>query len=755
MAGVSVMTERYGRFRVTRQIGQGGMGVVYAAHDEQLDRAVAIKTWRSQGDTFARERLLREARAAASVSHPNICQLYDLGEHDGEIYIAMELLEGEPLSARIARGPLAVAEAIQIELPVLAALDALHRRGIVHRDLKPSNIFLTPFGVKLLDFGLARPVDTLSAEATMALTMPGTIVGTPQYLAPEQLLGEPVDHRGDLFAAGAVLYEMLTGEPPFGAGARTLAQVFQAILSDQPPALGGAVSIAAIDRVIHRALQKNPSQRYESASAMADDLRAVLRLAESGPVARAQQLRRLIVLQFRVLRPDTETDFLAFSLADAITSSLSSLDSLVVRSSVTASRFGGNDTDLETIAAKTDVDLVLTGTLLRAGDQLRVNTQLVEAPGGAVVCSHSSQVLLGDIFALQDELSRRVVEALALPLSPRDEQRLRRDVPATPKAYEYYLRANELSTKPDNWGIARTLYLECVAEDPNFAPAWAQLGRVNRVLGRYSGHDAGDYYEQAKIAFTRALDLNPDLSLAHNLYTNFEVELGQAEAAMQRLVRRAHERTGDPELFAGIVQACRYCGLLDASLAAYEHARRLDPHIRTSVAHAYLALGDYERAIVSNVEDPPVLDAFSLAELGRTDEAVALLRRIDSTPLPRLFRLYVRGILGLFEGDRESAVDCLRTFSDETAMRDPCGWYYAGRSLAYLGQTEAAITYLQRSVAGGFFCYPWLTRDPWLDPVRHRADFRGLLEEAEARHRRARDTFLSVRGDELLGIVAG
>jgi serine/threonine protein kinase len=747
------MTERYGRFRVTRQIGQGGMGVVYAAHDEQLDRAVAIKTWRSQADASARERLLREARAAASVSHPNICQLYDLGEHEGEIYIAMELLEGEPLSARIARSTLPAAEAIQIELPVLAALDALHRRGIVHRDLKPSNIFLTPFGVKLLDFGLARPVDTLGAE-TMVLTMPGTIVGTPQYLAPEQLLGEPADHRADLFAAGAVLYEMLTGQPPFGAGSRTLAQVFQAILSDQPPALGGAVSIAAIDRVIHRALQKNPAQRYETASAMADDLRAVLRLAESGQVARAQQLRRLIVLPFRVLRPDSETDFLAFSLSDAITSSLSSLDSLVVRSSVTASRFAGADADLETIAAKTDVDLVLTGTLLRAGDQLRVNTQLVEAPSGAVVCSHSSQVPLGDIFALQDELSRRVVEALALPLSARDEQRLRRDVPATAKAYEYYLRANELSTKPNNWGIARTLYLECLAEDPNYAPAWARLGRVNRVLGTYSGESGDAYYEQAKTAFTRALELNPDLSLGHNLFTNFEVELGQAETAMQRLVRRAHERTGDPELFAGIVQACRYCGLLDASIAAYEHAKRLDPQIRTSVAHAYLALGDYERAIATNVEDPPVLNAFSLAALGSAEEAVALLREIDATALPKLYRLYVQGLLNLFEGNRTRSLELFRTFSAETGMRDPCGWYYAGRSLAYLGQADTAMAYLERSVSGGFFCYPWFARDPWVDSLRHRAEFRKVLADAESRHRRAMDAFLSVGGDELLGIVA-
>ena len=747
------MIERYGRFRVTRQIGEGGMGVVYAAHDEQLDRPVAIKTWRSQADVAARDSLLREARAAASVSHPNICQLYDLGEHEGEFYIAMELLEGEPLAARIARGPLPVSEAIQVELPVLAALDALHRRGIVHRDLKPSNIFLTPVGVKLLDFGLARPVDTPMGESrTLTVTMPGAIVGTPHYLSPEQLLGEPADHRSDLFAAGAVLYEMLTGQPPFGAGSRTLAQVFHAILTDQPPALGGAVSIAAVDRVIHRALQKKPSQRYDSASAMADDLRAVLLLSDSGQLAQAHRLRRLIVLPFRVLRPDAETDFLAYSLADAITSSLSNLDSLVVRSSVTASRFAADSADLETVAAKADVDLVLTGTLLRAGAELRVNTQLVEAPAGAVVCSHSSQVQLGDIFVLQDELSRGVVEALSLPLRAGDEQRLRRDVPGTAKAYEYYLRANELSTKPDNWSIARDLYRACLAEDPNYALAWARLGRVNRVLGMYSGESTDDYYEQAQAAFTRALKLNPDLPLAHNLYTNLEVELGQAEAALLRLVRRAHDHTGDPELFAGLVQACRYCGLLEPSIAAFEHARRLDPHIRTSVAHAYLAVGDYDRVITTNVEDPPVLNAYALAALGRTAEAVTLLREVDKQTLPKLYRLYVRGTLCLIEGKWTEALDSVRMLAG-SSMRDPCGRYYAARSLAYLGDQETALECLKRSVSGGFFCFPWLTRDSWIDGLRHRPEFRVLLAEAEVRHRSAAEAFVRAGGDRLLGSV--
>lgn len=748
------MTDRYGRFRVTRRIGEGGMGIVYAAHDEQLDRSVAIKTWRSQADPSARHRLVREARAAASVSHPNICQLYELGEQEGEVFIAMELLDGEPLSARIARGALPVSEAIQIALPVLAALEALHRRGVVHHDLKPSNIFLTPFGVKLVDFGLARPTPGTGADnPTLSMTMPGTIMGTPRYLAPEQLLGETVDHRADLFAAGAVLYEMLTGQPPFGAGSQALAKVFQEILSDQPPALGGASSIAAIDRVIHRALQKDPGQRYQSATAMADDLRAVLPLTESGQVARVHRLRRLIVLPFRVLRADSETDFLAFSLADAITSSLSSLDSLIVRSSVTASRFAGADADLETVAAKADVDLVLAGTLLRAGDRLGVNAQLVEAPAGTVLCSHSSQVPLGDIFALQDELSRRVVDALPLPLTAGDEQRLRRDVPATTRAYECYLRANALSTRPGDWSIARDLYLECVAEDPNYAPAWARLGRINRVLATYSGDAADDYFGQARTAFTRALELNPELPVAHNLYTNLEVELGQAEAATLRLVRRAHDRTGDPELFAGLVQACRYCGLLNASVAAYERARQLDPQIRTSVAHAYLALGDYERVLSSNVEDPPILNAYALAALGKMTDAIALLQQIDAVPLPKLYRLYAHGLRCLFEGRSAEALECLRPLEAEPAMRDPCGWYYAARSMAHLGESETALRLLERSVAGGFFCVPWLTRDPWIDSLRHRAEFRALLAEAEARHRHAADAFVRAGGDRLLGVV--
>src|SRR5688572_26809891 len=248
------MPKSISHYQITGTLGEGGMGIVYAAWDDRLRRPVALKTIRANvSDPTATERLRREARAAARVNHPNICQLYDVGSEGGQFYIAMELLEGEPLSSRMAEGALPLGEAVTITLATLSALDAMHRNSVVHRDLKPSNIFLTPHGVKLLDFGLATSAaDPLSAETLTRLTQPGTVMGTPQYAAPEQLQGGLVDTRTDLFAVGAVLYEMLAGKPPFSGTSPV--EVFHAIVYEQPPVLTGGPAVAALDRVVHRAL---------------------------------------------------------------------------------------------------------------------------------------------------------------------------------------------------------------------------------------------------------------------------------------------------------------------------------------------------------------------------------------------------------------------------------------------------------------------------------------------------------------------
>jgi serine/threonine protein kinase len=737
-----------GHYQITGTLGEGGMGIVYAAWDDRLNRAVALKTIRGNvSDPAATERLRREARAAARVNHPNICQLYDVGSEDGQFYIAMELLEGEPLATRMAEGPIPLKDSVAFALSTLSALEALHNNGLIHRDLKPSNIFLTPHGVKLLDFGLARPLD----EQDVRLTMPGMLLGTPRYLSPEQLTGQSADVRSDVFAAGVVLYEMITGQPAFNG--RTIPEVVHAVVYEHPPALGGSSTVASIDRIVHKAIAKKPQDRYRTAAGMADDLRAALLTADSGTVARPPRpMTRVIVLPFRMLRPDPDIDFLAFSLSDALTTSLSGLDSLLVRSSLTASAFAKDAIDLNTLASKADVDAVLTGTLLRAEDQLRVTAQLAEVPSGTVRWSDTMVVPLGDIFQLQDTLTSRIVDSLAVPLSARDRQVLRRDVPASPKAYEYYLRANQLAYQAQNWTVARALYQQCLEEDPRFAPAWARLARIYRVIDMYSGESAGDAYTLAEDAFRRALELNPDLSIAHNLYTTMELESGRARQAMLRLLERARGRSSDPELFAGLVQACRYAGLLRPAIAAYEHARRLEPQIRTAVSHAYLMTGDYENAIASDVDDPALVTTFALSLSGQRDRAIAHVKQQLGPGVPQLIRMFFDLLVAVLEGRRSEGSQMADELLRKWRLRDPCGTYYLARILASL-EHSGALPMLEHAVDTGFHCYTFFARDPWLDPVRTDSAFRAILQRAEAGYRDARAAFVAAGGEALLGPV--
>jgi tetratricopeptide (TPR) repeat protein len=268
---------RIGRYRVLEPIGEGGMGRVLLAEDEDLRRKVALKTLKRMDDS-ARRRFLREARAAARVSHPNVCPIFEVGEEGGRPFLAMELLKGETLAGRLRRGPLSPPEAMALATDLLAALSAMHDEGLVHRDVKPSNVFLTPHGAKLLDFGLAREVPSDVGRALVTatdLTSPGLIIGTPGYMAPEQILGRPVDARADIFAAGAVLYESLSGQRPF-SGASAV-QALTAALYEEPPSLSGSPALAALDPAVQRALSKQPGQRYSTAREMAEALRQAAR----------------------------------------------------------------------------------------------------------------------------------------------------------------------------------------------------------------------------------------------------------------------------------------------------------------------------------------------------------------------------------------------------------------------------------------------------------------------------------------------
>ena len=746
-----------GPYTVIAKIGEGGMGEVYRARDTKLDRDVALKvlsdSFTSDPDRLAR--FEREAKLLASLNHANIGHIYGLEEAGGGTSnlraLVLELVEGPTLADLIGRGPMPIDDALPIARQIVEALVAAHGQGIIHRDLKPANVKVRDDGtVKLLDFGLARPVAEDDMQTVADMTIPGRVFGTPGYMAPEQLSAADVDARADLFATGVVLYEMVTGQRPF-RGATAMA-AFHAVMYERPPALTGSGSIEAVDRIIHRALEKKPADRYQTATAMAEDIRAVAGRSDSGVSPQPRAVTRLVVLPFRVLPPDPETDFLAVGLADAITGALSGLESLVVRSSLGAAALAGGTLDLKAIATTLDVDAVLAGTVMRAGDQLRVSAQLLEAPAGTVMWSGNSQSRLGDLFALQDEFSQRIVESLSIPLSRREEQLLKRDVPATARAYEYYLRGNQHANGQNTVELARDMYEQCLAEDPVYAPAWARIGRIHRILANLGDRTAAaESHRKAEEAFTRALEINPDLSLAHNLYAYLEVDLGRAREAMVRLLARAQQQRADPELFAGLVHACRYCGLLEASVAAYENAKRFDPHIRTSVCHTFLMLEDYRRAIETEHSDGPgLMQVLSALRQGQGEEMIPTLREFEQT-VPGAMQEAVRGIIAAIE---RRAEDFVVAFDRSIqGIRDPEFLYQWALMASHVGDTTRALDTLERVVDRGWCCAANMTRDPWLDHVRDEPRFIALLRKAEERHRAAADAFRDAGGDRLLGVT--
>ena len=643
-----------GHYEIIELLGAGGMGEVYLARDAILDRKMALKLLPAYftNDLGRLRRFEQEARSASSLNHPNILTIYEIGQAEGLHFIATEFIDGVTLRERMTGSDNRVAsgamntqmelgEVLEVAAQTASALAAAHAAGIIHRDIKPENIMVRRDGyVKVLDFGLAklteRRADTTNSAAPAKVTFytnPGLVMGTVSYMSPEQARGGAVDGRSDIWSLGVVLYEMLSGDLPFAG--ETPSHVIVSILEKEPRPLGQYGEVPAeLERISNKTLRKNKEERYQTIEELALDLQSLkqelaveVRLERSvrsagvnrdaarksselavvansyDPAARAVAARpitRLMVLPFRMLRADPDVDFLAFSVPDAVAGALSVLDSVVVRSPAGAARYADGILDLKQIAEEAQTEAVLTGTILRAGNGIRVSCQLLEAPSGTVLWWHDPQVGMSDLFELQDNLVRGIVASLALSLSALEHGRLKRDVPTTSQAYEFYLRGNELSRRGlAGFGaliMARDLYLRSVEMDPHYAPAWAQLGRCYRLIGK--GMENGrENLMLAESAFQRALDLNGDLPLAHSQYAFLEAELGRAKDAVARLLRCAQTGSASPDLFVALVLCCRFCGLLEASVKAHERARKLDPQIATSVSHTHYQLGDYDSAL--------------------------------------------------------------------------------------------------------------------------------------------------------------
>ncbi len=505
---------KLGPYEILAPIGAGGMGEVYRARDGRLGRDVAVKVLPEAvaGDPESLARFERETRAVASLSHPNILAIHDVGREGGVSFAVLELLEGETLRRRLAAsGPLTWRAALEIAAPVAEGLAAAHDRGIVHRDLKPENIFLTADGrVKILDFGLARravgapaPDETGSPTAD-GLTAPGVVLGTLGYLSPEQARGQDVDGRSDVFAFGSVLYEMLTGRRAFGAASASESLV--AILRDEPrdPAELGIAVPTGLAGVLRRCLRKNPPERFQSASDLAFSLRAAVPEPGSASGEAAKVPVSVAVLPFRNVSPDPENEYFSDGITEELINALAQVPGLRVAARTSSFLFKERREDIRAIAERLGVSTVLEGSVRKAGDRVRISAQLINAADGYHLWSESHDQNMSDVFAVQEEIARAIVRQLRVKLGLGGETIVKRHT-SDPEAYNLYLKGRYFWNRREAESSRKALgyFQEAIARDPKYALAYA--GLADSYLGR-----AKDEMARAKEAASRAVSLDEE-----------------------------------------------------------------------------------------------------------------------------------------------------------------------------------------------------------------------------------------------------
>jgi TolB-like protein len=490
---------------------------------------------------------------------------------------------------------------------------------------------------------------------------------------------------------------------------------------------------------------------------MAADLSGVsLSGTTRGSAIPVRALTRIVVPPLRIAQTDPDVAFLAFGLAEAVSGSIASLGNVVVRAPAVAARWTEEVTDSRRLAAEADVDLVISSTLLRSGRQLRITAQLLDASSSTVMGSTTVKGSMDDIFALEDSFTSAALSLLTPQLTPRASalaEPPRRDVPANPQAFELFLRGMDEAKQLTQVSHARDLFRQAVDADPTFAPAWAALGRAHRVYGKYYA-DREENDRLAEDAFRRALALSPDLPLAHRYFTHFEAEHGRAGAAIARLLKHAVTNRHDAQLFAGLVHACRYAGLLDASMAAHEEAARLDPTLGTGVEYTMAHLpGGPEKAALLTSTRPGGLDGiFPAMALGEPANARAILQTVDVSYVPPAFQRTFGAVMAFAEQGRAEAIAAV---NEAIAVHvDPEALFMFGLMLTRMGDTERGLAVVAGAVRSGYSVATTLRDNSAFDEVRASTAFKQIENDAWEKMRVNQQMFESAGGPEMLGLPA-
>ena len=752
-----------GRYQVIEELGKGGMGKVYKAEDSRLGRPVALKFLPDDviRDRHALERFQREARTASALNNPHICTIYDIDEAEGRPFIAMELLEGETLRGRIRGQPLKIQEIVDLGIQLADALDAAHAKGILHRDIKPENIFITPRGTaKLLDFGIAKlaaeQVSLTAPTATLAgwVTVPGVAVGTVAYMSPEQVRGEALDARTDLFSLGVVLYETATGSQPFrGATTGAVCTEIQTKTPTAPVRLNPDVP-AELEQIIDKALEKDVRLRYHSARDMLVDLERLRRsLASSLRVAARSTAEQasIVVLPFENLSPDPDNAFFADGLTEELIAELSKVRALRVISRTSAMLFKGAKKSVPDIAQELSVRYVLEGSVRRAGNNLRITAQLIDSATDAHLWAERYSGIFDDIFDLQERLARSIVDALKVSLTTDEERRLASRPISDPRAYDVFLRARREWITFTQEAIERGLQLtnEALAIVGPNALIYAALGQIY-----YASYDFGISHDEdtllkAEKNATKALELNPDESRALLSMGLVRYKRGDFQGFV-RYAKRATELERNGDALGLLAFVLTMVGRTTEARRYAEEARMLDPlTFWTAAAPGLVDLfeGRFNAALVRMRDSMNRLApgepfplwwlAQALAYAGQESEAQALFRQIAKTPKGFFSdgsELFSRALYG----DRSGVLDWINTnaYLREMAKTDeffPC---YLAACLAHIGETKEALDWIEQAISWGFSNHRFLSQyNRFLEPLRGDPRFEALLDRAREKER--------------------